>query len=36
MTKDPRDALHAIAESLDRDRSYVVNHALAAYVDTHR
>jgi predicted transcriptional regulator len=31
-----RDALDAIATALDRDRSYVVNEALASYVETHR
>jgi predicted transcriptional regulator len=29
-----REALDGIAAALDRDRSYVVNQALAAYVDT--
>lgn len=33
---ETRDALDAIAATLDRDRSYVVNEALAAYVETHR
>ena len=33
---ETREALDAIAEALDRDRSHVVNEALAAYVDTHR
>ena len=33
---ETRDALDAIAAALDRDRSYVVNQALAAYVETHR
>src|SRR2546428_10292142 len=33
---ETRDALDAIAASLDRDRSFVVNEALAAYIDTHR
>jgi len=36
VTPDTRDALDAIAAALDRDRSYVVNEALAAYVETHR
>lgn len=31
-----RAALDAIARTLDRDRSHVVNEALAAYVETHR
>ena len=30
-----RDTLDSIAESLDRDRSYVVNEALQAYVDVY-
>jgi predicted transcriptional regulator len=33
---ETREALEAIATSLDRDRSYVVNQALNAYVETHR
>jgi predicted transcriptional regulator len=33
---ETRQALDAIATNLDRDRSYVVNQALAAYVDMHR
>jgi len=33
---ETRKALDAIAEALDRDRSYVVNDALAAYVETYR
>ena len=31
-----RDALDAVAASLDRDRSYVVNEAIAAYLDVHQ
>ncbi len=31
-----REALNTIAEALDRDRSHVVNEALAAYVETHQ
>ena len=31
-----RAALDAIAANLDRDRSYVVNEALSAYVEMHR
>ena len=30
-----RKALDSIAAGLDRDRSYVVNAALAAYIETH-
>ncbi len=33
---ETREALDAIAAAMDRDRSYVVNEALAAYVETHR
>jgi predicted transcriptional regulator len=33
---ETRTALEAIAAALDRDRSYVVNEALAAYIGTHR
>ena len=33
---ETRDALDAIATTLDRDRSYIVNQALAAYIETHR
>lgn len=31
-----RSALDSIAVALDRDRSYVVNEALNAYVETHQ
>jgi predicted transcriptional regulator len=31
-----RKALDGIAAALDRDRSYVVNQALKAYVDVHQ
>jgi predicted transcriptional regulator len=31
-----RQALDEIAQALDRDRSHVVNEALAAYVGTYR
>ncbi len=33
---ETRNALDTIAATLDRDRSYVVNEALAAYVEMHR
>jgi predicted transcriptional regulator len=33
---ETRDALDAIATTLDRDRSYIVNEALRAYVETYR
>jgi predicted transcriptional regulator len=31
-----RKALDGIAASLDRDRTYVVNQALEAYIDIHQ
>ena len=31
-----REKLDRIAEALDRDRTYVVNQALEAYVDVHQ
>jgi len=31
-----RSALDAIAATADRDRTWVVNEALAAYLETHR
>lgn len=31
-----RKALDGIAEALDRDRTYVVNEALRAYIDIHQ
>ena len=33
---ETRDALDAIAAALDRDRTYVVNEALASFIETHR
>jgi predicted transcriptional regulator len=33
---DTREALDALAASLERDRSYVVNQALQAYLDVHQ
>jgi predicted transcriptional regulator len=33
---ETKNELDRIAAAMDRDRSYVVNEALAAYVDTHR
>ena len=33
---ETREALDAIATALDRDRSHVVNEALATFVETHR
>jgi len=34
--EETRGALDAIATALDRDRSYVVNEALAMYIETHQ
>lgn len=34
--EDTRNALDTIAAALDRDRSYVVNEALAAYIEAHQ
>ena len=36
VESETKQALDTIAATLDRDRSYVVNDALAAYVETHR
>ena len=36
INSEMRQALDAIAATLDRDRSYVVNEALAAYVELHQ
>jgi predicted transcriptional regulator len=33
---ETKQALDEIAATLDRDRSYIVNDALAAYVETHQ
>ncbi len=33
---DTREALDVVAASMDRDRSYVVNQALQAYLDVHQ
>ena len=33
---DMRTELDALAVALDRDRSYLVNEALGAYLETHR
>jgi predicted transcriptional regulator len=32
---EKREALDAIADSLDRDRTYVLNEAISAYLDVH-
>lgn len=36
LESDKREALDAVASSLDRDRSYVINEAIEAYLDIHR
>ncbi len=36
LDSEKREALDAIAEVADRDRSYVLNEAIDAYLDTHR
>ncbi len=33
---DKKEALDEIAEGLNRDRSYVLNEAVSAYIETHR
>jgi predicted transcriptional regulator len=33
---DVREALDSVASSVDRDRTWVVNEALHAYLETHR
>jgi predicted transcriptional regulator len=34
--EETRGALDAIATALERDRSYVINEALATYIETHQ
>jgi predicted transcriptional regulator len=36
IERETKDAMDTIAAMLDRDRSYVVKEALAAYVETHQ
>jgi len=36
IDSDMKAALDALARAMDRDRSYVLNEAVAAYLDTHR
>jgi predicted transcriptional regulator len=36
MDSEKREALDAVASSLDRDRSYIINEAIEAYLDIHR
>jgi len=35
VESEVRAALDSLAVALDRDRSYVINQALAAYIETH-
>jgi predicted transcriptional regulator len=36
LDTEKKKALDAIAAGLDRDRSYVLNQAIEAYLETHR
>lgn len=36
VDSEKKRALDAIAASMDRDRSYVLNEAIAAYVEMHK
>jgi RHH-type transcriptional regulator, rel operon repressor / antitoxin RelB len=36
LERDKRAALDAIAAGLDRDRSYVLNEAITAYLEIHQ
>lgn len=36
VTRDKKMALDVIAEGLERDRSYVLNQAIDAYLEAHR
>lgn len=36
LDEDKRIALDAIAQSLDRDRSYVINEAIKNYLEVHQ
>ncbi len=33
---EKKDALDAIAAGMDRDRSYILNEAISAYLETHQ
>jgi predicted transcriptional regulator len=35
LDQEKRDALDALAEGADRDRTYVLNEAIEAYLDAH-
>jgi RHH-type rel operon transcriptional repressor/antitoxin RelB len=36
LKSEARKALDAVASALDRDRSYIINEAIEAYLDIHR
>jgi predicted transcriptional regulator len=36
LESDKREALDAVAAALDRDRSYILNQAIDAYLDVQR
>jgi predicted transcriptional regulator len=36
LESEKREALDAVATALDRDRSYIINEAIEAYLDVHR
>jgi RHH-type rel operon transcriptional repressor/antitoxin RelB len=36
LEPEKREALDAVASVLDRDRSYIINEAIEAYLDIHR
>ena len=35
IESEKREALDAVASALDRDRSYIINEAIEAYLDIH-
>jgi len=36
VDSEKREALDAIAAGMDRDRTYILNEAITAYLETHR
>ena len=36
IESEKREALDAVASALERDRSYIINEAIEAYLDIHR
>lgn len=36
LESEKREALDAVASVLGRDRSYIINEAIEAYIDVHR